>query len=155
MFWQPHLILDLISEEKEASVLRLVILDVFVSRTPNFNENLWLYELNNVAYMYMYLQLATKQVLQNPSTLQFLLRIFKDLLQQWVWVKEKKIEIVGCTTLTTGYTIIWKNVFKIHPIFQDVLVSHKISVLCNYCKHFLRYQTDNQQVELFQKIGLS
>lgn len=69
MFWQPHLILDLISEEKEASVLRLVILDVFVSRTPNFNENLWLYELNNVAYMYMYLQMVTKQVLENPSTL--------------------------------------------------------------------------------------
>lgn len=69
MFWQPHLILDLISEEKEASVLRLVILDVFVSRTPNFNENLWLYELNNVAYMYMYLQMSTKQVMENPSTL--------------------------------------------------------------------------------------
>lgn len=69
MFSQPHLILDLISEGKEASVLRLVILDVFVSRTPNFNENLWLYELNNVAYMYMYLQMVTKQVLENPSTL--------------------------------------------------------------------------------------
>ena len=69
--------------------------------------------------------------------------------------KGKKIEIVGCTTLTTGYTIIWKNVFKIHPICQDTLVSHKISVSCNYCKHFLKYQTDNQQVELFQKIGLS
>lgn len=69
MFWQPHLILDLISEGKEASVLRLVILDVFVSRTPNFNENLWLYELNNVAYMYMYLQMSTKQVMENPSTL--------------------------------------------------------------------------------------
>ena len=65
--------------------------------------------------------------------------------------KGKKIEIVGCTTLTTGYTIIWKNVFKIHPIWQDVLVSHKISVLCNYCKHFLKYQTDNQQ----QKIKFS
>lgn len=69
MFSQQHLILDLISEGKEASVLRLVILDVFVSRTPNFNENLWLYELNNVAYMYMYLQMETKQVLENPSTL--------------------------------------------------------------------------------------
>ena len=69
MFSQPHLILDLISEGKEASVLMLVILDVFVSRTPNFNENLWLYELNNVAYMYMYLQMVTKQVLENPSTL--------------------------------------------------------------------------------------
>ena len=69
MFSQLHLILDLISEGKEASVLMLVILDVFVSRTPNFNENLWLYELNNVAYMYMYLQMATKQVLENPSTL--------------------------------------------------------------------------------------
>lgn len=69
MFSQLHLILDLISEGKEASVLRLVILDVLVSRTPNFNENLWLYELNNVAYMYMYLQMATKQVLENPSTL--------------------------------------------------------------------------------------
>ena len=69
MFSQLHPILDLISERKEASVLMLVILDVFVSRTPNFNENLWLYELNNVAYMYMYLQMATKQVLENPSTL--------------------------------------------------------------------------------------
>ena len=69
MFSQQRLILDLISEGKEASALRLVILDVFVSRTPNFNENLWLYELNNVAYMYMYLQMATKQVLENPSTL--------------------------------------------------------------------------------------
>lgn len=69
MFSQQHLILDLISEGKEATVLRLVILDVFVSRTPNFNENLWLYELNNVAYMYMYLQMETKQVLENPSTL--------------------------------------------------------------------------------------